>query len=137
FPTACRHCDDPVCLLCSVNGIVRLPSGEITIVEDNCIGCGSCAERCPYGNIRMHAVDAPREGFLLKLLGVLGLGAKREALEELKPGARRVAVKCDLCAGYPDYACVTACPVGAIFRVDPGKSLESQNLAFHQGRRYA
>ncbi|MBX3188748.1 MAG: cyclic nucleotide-binding domain-containing protein, partial [Labilithrix sp.] len=29
FPTACRHCDDPVCLLCSVNGIVRLPSGEI------------------------------------------------------------------------------------------------------------
>ena len=55
FPTACRHCDDPVCLLCSVNGIVRLPSGEITIVEDNCIGCGACAERCPYGNISMHA----------------------------------------------------------------------------------
>ena len=59
FPTACRHCEDPVCLLCSVNGIVRIPSGEITIVEDNCIGCGACAERCPYGNISMHPVDPP------------------------------------------------------------------------------
>jgi CRP-like cAMP-binding protein/Fe-S-cluster-containing dehydrogenase component len=135
FPTACRHCEDPVCLLCSVNGIVRLPSGEITIVEDNCIGCGACAERCPYGNIRMHAVDAPKASFLLRLLGVLGLHARREALDELKPGAARLAVKCDLCAGYPDYACVTACPVGAMFRIDPMKSLEAQNMALSANRR--
>jgi Fe-S-cluster-containing dehydrogenase component/CRP-like cAMP-binding protein len=129
FPTACRHCEDPVCLLCSVNGIVRLPSGEITIVPDNCIGCGACAERCPYGNIRMHAVDAPVEGFLLRLLGVLGLRAQREAAQEIQPGARRIAVKCDLCAGHDNYACVTACPVGAMFRIDPAKSLETQSLA--------
>ena len=135
FPTACRHCEDPVCLLCSVNGIVRLPSGEITIVEDNCIGCGACAERCPYGNIRMHAVSPPQESFLVKLLGVLGLKARREALDELKPGTARIAVKCDLCAGYPDYACVTACPVGAMFRIDPMKSLETQNMTFPQHGR--
>jgi CRP-like cAMP-binding protein/Fe-S-cluster-containing hydrogenase component 2 len=134
FPTACRHCEDPVCLLCSVNGIVRLPSGEITIVEDNCIGCGACAERCPYGNIRMHAVNAPKASFLLRLLGVLGLHARREALDELKPGAQRLAVKCDLCAGYPDYACVTACPVGAMFRIDPMKSLEAQSMALSANR---
>ncbi len=130
FPTACRHCEDPVCLLCSVNGIVRLASGEITIVEDNCIGCGACAERCPYGNIRMHAAEKPTEGLLKRLMGFFGLSARKAALDELKPGARRVAVKCDLCAGYPDYACVTACPVGAAFRIDPMKSLESQNIAF-------
>ncbi len=126
FPAACRHCEDPVCLLCSVNGIVRMPSGEITIVEDNCIGCGACAERCPYGNIRMHTAHPPQEGFLLRLMGVLGFRAQKEAQEELKPGDRRLAVKCDLCAGYPDYACVTACPVGAMFRIDPMKSLETQ-----------
>jgi CRP-like cAMP-binding protein/Fe-S-cluster-containing hydrogenase component 2 len=135
FPAACRHCEDPVCLLCSVNGIVRMPSGEITIVEDNCIGCGACAERCPYGNIRMHAVDQPQPSFLLKLMGVLGFRARAEALDELKPGARRLAVKCDLCAGYPDYACVTACPVGAMFRIDPMKSVESQSLASMAARR--
>lgn len=134
FPAACRHCEDPVCLLCSVNGIVRMPSGEITIVEDNCIGCGACAERCPYGNIRMHPVDKPQEGFLLRLMGVLGFRARQEAQAELKPGARRLAVKCDLCASYPDYACVTACPVGAMFRIDPMKSLESQSLATSANR---
>jgi CRP-like cAMP-binding protein len=28
FPTACRHCDDPMCLLCSVDGIVRRFFGD-------------------------------------------------------------------------------------------------------------
>jgi Fe-S-cluster-containing hydrogenase component 2/CRP-like cAMP-binding protein len=134
FPAACRHCEDPVCLLCSVNGIVRMPSGEITIVEDNCIGCGACAERCPYGNIRMHPVEAPQEGFLLRLMGVLGLRARKEAEAELAPGGRRLAVKCDLCAAYPDYACVTACPVGAMFRIDPAKALDTKSLTTHANR---
>jgi len=122
FPTACRHCADPACLLCSVNGIVRRPSGEIQIVEENCIGCGACAERCPYGNISMHAVDRPKRGLFPSLLDFLALGSARErALDSLDPKVQRVAVKCDLCAGHSDYACVTACPVGANFRVDPGR----------------
>jgi len=124
FPTACRHCDDPTCLLCSVDGIVRLPSGEIKIVPENCIGCGSCAQRCPYGNISMHAVEKPKRGVLVSLLDFLATGSLRErALEAVDPKAARVAVKCDLCAEYSDYACVTACPVGAAFRIDPGKAL--------------
>ena len=120
FPSACRHCEDPVCLLCSVNGIVRLPSGEITIVDDNCIGCGACAERCPYGNISMHAVTERKRGFFLDLLDLVrGGGARERALAELDPKVEKIAVKCDLCAGHADYACVTACPVGAAFRIDP------------------
>ena len=122
FPTACRHCADPACLLCSVNGIVRRPSGEIQIVEENCIGCGACAERCPYGNISMHAVEREKRGFFPSLFDFLVRGAVREqALDALDPKVQRVAVKCDLCAGHNDYACVTACPVGANFRVDPGR----------------
>ncbi len=124
FPTACRHCEDPACLLCSVSGIVRLPSGEIKIVPENCIGCGSCAERCPYGNISMHPVEKPARGVLVSLLDFLATGSLRErALEAVDPKAARVAVKCDLCAEYSDYACVTACPVGAAFRIDPGEAL--------------
>jgi Fe-S-cluster-containing dehydrogenase component len=122
FPTACRHCEDPACLLCSVNGIVRLPGGEIKIVEENCIGCGACAERCPYDNIQMHPVDAGR-GFLFKLIDLLiGSNERKRALEALDPKRLKVAVKCDLCAGYGDYACVTACPVGAAVRVDPARA---------------
>lgn len=124
FPTACRHCEDPACLLCSVNGIVRLTSGEIQIVAENCIGCGSCAERCPYGNISMHPVETPARGVLVSLFDFLATGSLRErALEAVDPKAARVAVKCDLCAEYSDYACVTACPVGAAFRIDPGEAL--------------
>jgi Fe-S-cluster-containing hydrogenase component 2/CRP-like cAMP-binding protein len=124
FPTACRHCDDPTCLLCSVDGIVRLPSGEIKIVPENCIGCGSCAQRCPYGNISMHAVEKPKTSLLVSLLDFLATGSLRErALQAVDPKAARVAVKCDLCAEYSDYACVTACPVGAAFRIDPGEAL--------------
>ena len=125
FPTACRHCADPACLLCSVNGIVRLPSGEIQIVEESCIGCGACAERCPYGNISMHAVEKPARGFFPSLFDFLVRGSTRErALDAIDPKTLRVAVKCDLCAGYGDHACVTACPVGANFRVDPGELVE-------------
>lgn len=124
FPTACRHCEDPACLLCSVNGIIRRPSGEIQIVPENCIGCGSCAERCPYGNISMHPVQKPERGLLVSLFDFLATGGVRErALEAVDPKAARVAVKCDLCAEYSDYACVTACPVGAAFRIDPGEAL--------------
>jgi CRP-like cAMP-binding protein/Fe-S-cluster-containing hydrogenase component 2 len=128
FPTACRHCSDPACLMCSVNGIVRLPSGEIKIVEDNCIGCGACAERCPYGNISMHPVQTPKPGFFPSLFDFLaGKRARKEALEALDPRIQRIAVKCDLCAGHHDYACVTACPVAAAFRVDPGRVVADPN----------
>jgi Fe-S-cluster-containing hydrogenase component 2/CRP-like cAMP-binding protein len=128
FPTACRHCADPACLLCSVNGIVRLPSGEIQIVEDNCIGCGACAERCPYGNISMHAVDEKSRGFFLSLFDFLARGVRREkALDTIDPKVERVAVKCDLCAGYGDHACITACPVGANFRLDPADLVTSRS----------
>jgi CRP-like cAMP-binding protein/Fe-S-cluster-containing hydrogenase component 2 len=128
FPTACRHCNDPTCLMCSVNGIVRLPSGEIKIVADNCIGCGACAERCPYGNISMHAVEQPKAGVFPSLFDFLaGKRARKEALDALDPRVQRIAVKCDLCAGHHDYACVTACPVAAAFRVDPGRVIADPN----------
>src|SRR4051812_9876548 len=103
FPTACRHCSDPACLMCSVNGIVRLPSGEIKIVEDNCIGCGACAERCPYGNISMHPLEKPKPGLFVNLFAFLAGKKERDAaLEALDPRVQRIAVKCDLCAGHDD-----------------------------------
>lgn len=36
--------------------------------------------------------------------------------EELR---KKIAIKCDLCAGYSNQACVEACPAGAAFRVQP------------------
>ncbi len=129
FPTACRHCEDPKCLLCSVNGIERRPSGEISIVQENCIGCGACAERCPYGNISLHPKEEPKRGFFFSLFDLLaGPKERTRALSELDPNVPQKAVKCDLCAGYDNYACVTACPTGAAFRTDPSANLGSGHM---------
>ena len=148
--TACRQCQDPVCLLCSRAGIARLPDGEVYITE-SCIGCGICAERCPYGAISI--VDANdgntqdeqsswqrfralfTEGLVKErkrptlpiLNGVVALATgvsvtsgpltpPRDAGEELR---KKIAIKCDLCAGYKDQACVEACPTGAAIRIQP------------------
>jgi Fe-S-cluster-containing hydrogenase component 2 len=120
FPTACRHCEDPVCLLCSVNGIVRKPDGEISIVTDNCIGCGACAERCPYGNIQMH--DRKPKSAWTSFITSIGLYKPEHHTRD------RVAVKCNLCEGYDDYACVRACPVGAAMRIDPIQQFKREDL---------
>jgi CRP-like cAMP-binding protein len=53
-PTSCRACLDPVCMIgCPVGSIHRGDNREI-IIEDWCIGCGLCADECPYGSIQMH-----------------------------------------------------------------------------------
>ncbi len=55
-PTTCRSCLDPVCMIgCPVGSIHRGNNGEIEI-EDWCIGCGLCANNCPYGSIQMHDI---------------------------------------------------------------------------------
>ena len=129
FPSACRHCEDPKCLLCSVNGIVRLPDGEIRIVADNCIGCGACAERCPYGNINMHFREQQEQGGRRRLLDFFTSHKDDDdSLHRADIKGKRMAVKCDLCAGYEDYACVNGCPVGAAMRVNPRDVFGGQDV---------
>jgi CRP-like cAMP-binding protein/Fe-S-cluster-containing hydrogenase component 2 len=151
--TACRQCQDPVCMLCSRAGIARHPNGEVYITE-SCIGCGICAERCPYGAISIVQVDDETEtgsswqrfsAFFTKGVGrertskslpvvsVNGRRANTRIAPTASPGPldmqgqlsgydemrKKVAIKCDLCAGYGDQACVQACPTGAAIRVQP------------------
>jgi CRP-like cAMP-binding protein/Fe-S-cluster-containing hydrogenase component 2 len=125
FPGACRHCEDPVCLLCSVDGIVRAPDGSIQIVAENCVGCGACAERCPYDNIQMAQREPAAPNLLQKWF------PKIFGLPEPSQGSifDRIAVKCDLCAGYDDGpACVHNCPTGAAQRVNPIQFFEKADL---------
>ncbi len=112
-PNSCWQCADPLCMLdCPPDAIVRNVRGEV-FIKSNCIGCGNCANNCPYGNIFMVHPQEPVRGpfdWLKRLLGAKPAQVDRE-----------VAVKCDLCSSLPGGpACVRACPTGAAFRVDPG-----------------
>jgi CRP-like cAMP-binding protein/Fe-S-cluster-containing dehydrogenase component len=107
--SSCRSCLDPYCMVgCPVGSIRRRNSREI-IIEDWCIGCGKCAENCPYGNINMHPfltdVDDPQSP---------GRKVKAEVLK---------ATMCDLCTGLDGQpSCVYACPHDAAHRMT-GKTL--------------
>jgi Fe-S-cluster-containing dehydrogenase component/CRP-like cAMP-binding protein len=99
---SCQHCRNPVCMRdCPTGAIGREPDGEVFIREDLCVGCGACAKACPWGSVSMAPRTAPPSGGSV----------------ELSP---QVAVKCDACHGIDGGpACVSACPVDAIARIDP------------------
>jgi len=103
---ACMHCADPVCMIgCPTGAIHRsMAGGAVVINDDTCIGCGTCANSCPYNNIR--------------LVEIRDLGG-RPVQDEATGQPIRKATKCDLCAGMPGGpACARACPHGALQRVD-------------------
>ncbi|MGH7139289.1 MAG: 4Fe-4S dicluster domain-containing protein, partial [Pirellulales bacterium] len=111
-PNACRKCLDPVCMIgCPVGSIVRGEAGQI-VIKDWCIGCGLCADQCPYGSIHMHRLDSldlPRERSPHEPAG----GVQEKEVEDR-------AVVCDLCADLNGIgpACVYHCPHDAAIRID-------------------
>ncbi len=105
-PRSCFHCEDPVCLIgCPTGAIRRTNIGEVIAIDDAlCIGCGSCADNCPYDAIVMHDT---------------GTVWPEHALPERLRGEQRfVASKCDLChESDAGPACVNSCPHSCAFRV--------------------
>jgi Fe-S-cluster-containing dehydrogenase component/CRP-like cAMP-binding protein len=103
---ACMHCADPVCMIgCPTGAIHRsLETGAVVVNDDTCIGCGTCANSCPYNNIRLVEIRDTQ-------------GQRLRDPDSQKPIMK--ATKCDLCAGNPGGpACVRACPHDALKRVD-------------------
>ena len=103
--TSCRQCRDPLCMVgCPVGSIRRRNSLEV-IIEDWCIGCGLCANSCPYGNINLHP-------FPVELDDPAHPGRKVASV-------RVKATSCDLCHDHAEPSCVYACPHDAAHRVNP------------------
>ena len=105
---ACMHCMDPVCMIgCPTGAIHRSSAGGQVVINDNtCIGCATCANSCPYDNIRMVEVRDKYGDFIRDT-------TTKEPIVK--------ATKCDLCLdqlGGP--ACQRACPHDALKRIDMG-----------------
>ena len=102
----CRQCVDPACVNACPEDALRVDArfGNIrrVVKVDKCVGCGACADECPYTPSR--SILAPDENY----------------------GDDSKARKCELCANAPFHwdpqgggpggkqACVEVCPVGAI-----------------------
>ena len=88
---------------CPTGAIHRTTQGgQVVINDDTCIGCGTCANSCPYENISL--VDIADENGI----------AVQDPVSH-KPIQK--ATKCDLCHTNPSGpACVAACPHDALFR---------------------
>lgn len=110
---ACMHCADPVCMIgCPTGAIHRdLSGGEVVINNDTCIGCGTCANSCPYDNIRMVEIRDGRGRFVLDAQTKVPI---------------QKATKCDLCIGQiGGPACERACPHDALARIDLSHGLDA------------
>lgn len=102
---ACMHCTDPVCLIgCPTGAIHREEdTGTVVINDGTCIGCATCANSCPYDNIKMVDIRDATGAFLLD--------------NEGRTISR--ATKCDFCIDQlTGPACAQACPHDALIRVD-------------------
>lgn len=103
---ACMHCADPVCMIgCPTGAIHRdLQGGEVVINDLTCIGCATCANSCPYHNIRMVEIRDETGDFVL---------------DEHSQTPILKATKCDLSVDQPgDPPCQRACPHDALVRLD-------------------
>ncbi|MGE3672965.1 MAG: cyclic nucleotide-binding domain-containing protein [Polyangiaceae bacterium] len=135
LPNSCQHCKNPVCMIdCPTGAIGREAEGEVFIREDLCTGCTACAKACPWDNIRM-APRAAGGGLAARLKAEADSphsGKRRLDLVQIYP---EVAVKCDLCRGFAEPACVVACPTESIFRLDPSEEIQEVRALFGGGQQ--
>ncbi len=107
IPKSCYHCQDPVCMVgCPTGAIQRGGIGALVEINDQiCIGCGACANNCPYDSIVMHTTGQTWPNDMLPSV--------------LRGKSQKVASKCNLChdTGH-EPACVINCPQGSASRVN-------------------
>jgi len=86
FALQCRHCEDAPCLDACMSGAMHRDRDTNAVLcdEDKCVGCWMCVMVCPFGV------------------------AKPDTEK------KKVASKCDLCAGKESPVCVKNCPNEAI-----------------------
>lgn len=109
-PMLCMHCENAPCVeICPTGASQKREDGIVVINKDECIGCKSCMNACPY-DARQFSEDEN---------GYFGeeLNEYEAVVYEAMP--KGTMDKCTFCAERIDagngemQACVAACPAGA------------------------
>lgn len=109
FTYACQHCDNPACVeVCPTGASVKREDGIVTVDQEECIGCKTCMEACPYEGVRTY-IDGEPQWFLDFATG------DAEAIEH----KANTVEKCTFCAHRIDRgerpACADLCRFNARF----------------------
>lgn len=112
-PMLCMLCEKPPCVaVCPTKAsVIRDEDGIVVIDEEECIGCGTCVEACPYG--ARFLIENVEDGYF-------GSGFNEYEAAVYVDVPEKCADKCDFCIGHskdgiPDPVCVKACMAEARF----------------------
>jgi len=111
FPRPCMHCDNPPCVnVCPVDATYKRSDGLVLMDQDRCIGCRICMAACPYSARYFNWAEPPHTEQEL---------AEVYSVEMNMPHRKGVVEKCLFCPSLTSQgllpACVSGCPMGAIF----------------------
>jgi CRP-like cAMP-binding protein len=111
---SCRQCRvGAECVEACPEQAIQWSERGALVITDQCTGCGECVPACPYDAVKLTEVKSEQHSPMEVLRRSFAkLRIPTIALEPVRPKMR--ASKCDLCHGYDDMACVTACPTGAL-----------------------
>ena len=124
FPRPCMQCDNPPCVnVCPVGASYKRSDGIVLIDQDICIGCRFCLAACPYSARYFNWAEPPHTEQEL---------SQSYSVETNLPHRRGVVEKCLFCPALTSQgelpACVSACPMGAIFFGDENEDAVTNGL---------
>lgn len=124
FPRPCMQCDNPPCVnVCPVGATYKRSDGVVLIDQDICIGCRFCLAACPYSARYFNWAEPPHTAQEL---------SQDYSVETNMPHRRGVVEKCLFCPALTSQgllpACVSGCPMGAIFFGDENENAVTNGL---------
>ncbi len=124
FPRPCMHCDNPPCVnVCPVDATYKRSDGTVLMDQDRCIGCRFCLAACPYSARYFNWAEPPHTEQEL---------SQTYSVEMNMPHRKGVAEKCIWCPTLTSQgllpACVSGCPMGAIYFGDENEDAVTNSL---------
>jgi molybdopterin-containing oxidoreductase family iron-sulfur binding subunit len=124
IPRPCMQCENAPCLnVCPVGATFRNENGTVLVNHDICIGCRFCMAACPYGARSFNWGEPENPP---------GASLATYSPEFPVPHRKGTVEKCMFCAHDAEVgklpACVTACPMSAIWFGDLVRDIATNGL---------
>jgi molybdopterin-containing oxidoreductase family iron-sulfur binding subunit len=130
LPVMCNHCAEPPCRdVCPTGATWKRDDGIVLVDYDQCIGCRSCIEACPYDARTFYADETTY---------FPGHRTPYEEMQQTFPDG--VVMKCNFCVERVDEgrqpACVQSCPTQCLYfgDLDDPESTVSRLVAERKAR---